>query len=208
MVACWKAADSAALHHAAMHHQASLQQYAPLLVSTGTSLLGVVPRDLDLLAELSRRLSPRCAVGVSATLTMNSSIPEAARQARLAAAAAHEQQRVLSVYGEDGSDLGLLPRSVEDSRRLARKVLAPLVEHDRRTHGDLLTSVRTFLANDRQWQKSADELSIHRQTLVYRLRKVEELTGHKPGSTAGSATLWLALSAVDRAELTLDDLVE
>ncbi len=207
VVAHWKAADSTPLDHAAVHHHVSLDQYAPLLVADGGSLVGIVPRDLELLTELTRRLSSRCAVGVSTPLTMNSSIPEAARQARLAVAAAHEQQRVLGVYGEDGSDLDLLPRSVEDIRRLARKVLGPLVEHDRRGNGDLLASVRTFLANDRQWQRSADQLGVHRQTLVYRLRKVEELTGHKPGSTAGSATLWLALSAVDRADLALDDLV-
>lgn len=208
VVAYWKAADSTPLDHRQIHHQVSLHQYAPLLIATGGSLVGIVPRDLELLTELSRRLSPRCAVGVSTTLTMNSSIPEAARQARLAVAAAHEQQRILSVYGDNGSDLDLLPRSVEDIRRLARKVLGPLIEYDRCNNGELLASVRTFLANDRQWQKSADEMGIHRQTLVYRLRRVEELTGYKPGSTAGSATLWLALSAVHRAELALEDLVE
>lgn len=208
VVAYWRAVESAPLDHTKIHHLVRLQPYAPLLLPSGESLLGVVPHDADLLVEMSRRLSPQCAVGVSSPLTMNSSIPEAARQARLAVAAAHEQRRVLSVYGEDGSDLDLLPRSVEDIRRLARKVLGPLVEHDRRNQGDLLRSVRTFLANDRQWQRTADELGVHRQTLVYRLRRVEDLTGYKPGSTAGSATLWLALSAVDRADLTLDELVD
>lgn len=208
VVAYWKPADSHALDHARIHHHVALQPYAPLLVAAGASLVGIVPRDVELLSELSRQLSPRCAVGLSVTLTTNSSIPEAARQARLAVAAAHEQGRLFAAYGDDGPDTDFLPRSVEDIRRLARRVLGPIVAHDGRVDGDLLVSVRTFLVNDRRWQRSADELGIHRQTLVYRLRKVEELTGYRPGSTDGSAVLWLALSAVDRTELSLEELLE
>jgi purine catabolism regulator len=75
--------------------------------------------------------------------------------------------------------------------------------------GDALVhSLRVFLENDGAWQKSAEELGIHRQTLVYRLRQVEELTGFKPTSTHGGATLWFALRAADRAGLALDELLE
>ena len=66
--------------------------------------------------------------------------------------------------------------------------------------------MRVFLRNDGVWQTSADELNIHRQTLVYRLKKVEQLTGLKPTTTEGSALLWLALTAADRAELPVEDL--
>ena len=65
-----------------------------------------------------------------------------------------------------------------------------------------------FLRKDRAWQRSADELKIHRQTLVYRLRRVEELTSLKPTSTEGSAMLWLVLSAAERANLCLDELID
>ncbi len=80
-------------------------------------------------------------------------------------------------------------------------------DHDRGHDGDLVGSVRVFLRNDGAWQRSADELGIHRQTLVYRMRRVEQLTGLKPTSTEGSAMLWLALAAADRAGLSLDDCV-
>ena len=95
------------------------------------------------------------------------------------------------VYGDDQDDVGFLPRSVDDTRILARKVLGPLIAHDKQTNSELVSSVRVFLRNDRPWQRSADELKIHRQTLVYRLRRVEELTGLKPTSTEGSAMLLL-----------------
>ncbi|HVQ49584.1 MAG TPA: helix-turn-helix domain-containing protein, partial [Mycobacterium sp.] len=100
----------------------------------------------------------------------------------------------------------LLPRSVEESRRIARRILGPLLDYDKRHDGELLTSVRVFLTNDGSWQRTAAELGIHRQTLVYRLRRAEELTGLKPTSTEGATQLWLALCGADRANLKLDDL--
>jgi sugar diacid utilization regulator len=51
------------------------------------------------------------------------------------------------------------------------------------------------------------DLGVHRQTLVYRLRKAEQLTGLKPTSTRGAAMLWLALQAADSAHLSLHDLM-
>ena len=76
---------------------------------------------------------------------------------------------------------------------MVRTTLGPLIAHDKSNEGELVTSVRVFLRNDGAWQKSADEFNIHRQTLVYRLRRVEQLTGLKPTSTEGSAMFWLAL---------------
>ncbi len=168
----------------------------------------LVPRDLDLLSTIGSKLGRGCAVGVSTTLTANSDVAEAARQAQLAVARAHEQGLTVNVYGEDDDEIGFLPRSVEDTRRLVRDILGPLILHDRTSEGDLVSSVRVFLRNDGAWQKSADELKIHRQTLVYRLRRVEQLTGLKPTSTEGSAMFWLALSGADRTKLTLDELIE
>lgn len=141
---------------------------------------------------------------------MSSSVPEAARQAQLAVARAHETGQRLVVYGDLRDPVGFLPRSVDDTRALARKVLGPLIAHDKRNDNDcdLIRSVRVFLRNDRALQKSADELGVHRQTLAYRLRRAEELTGLKPTATEGSAMLWLALSAADRANLSLDEIID
>ncbi|NDV03848.1 PucR family transcriptional regulator [Rhodococcus sp. IEGM 248] len=208
VVACWSTPNADPLHHETIHRQVCLQQYAPLLLPRAALLIGVVPRDLDLLAAISAKLAPDCAVGVSSTLTANSSVAEAARQAQLAVARAHEQDQTVNVYGEDIDDVGFLPRSMEDTRRLVRTTLGPLIAHDKSNEGELVTSVRVFLRNDGAWQKSADELKIHRQTLVYRLRRVEQLTGLKPTSTEGSAMFWLALSGAERAKLDLDELID
>ncbi|MFC9556934.1 PucR family transcriptional regulator [Rhodococcus sp. NPDC056960] len=207
-IACWSPAEGAVLHHESIHRQVCLQQCAPLLLPSGSTLMGLVPRDLELLATICARLGADCAVGVSKPLTANSSVAEAARQAQLAVARAHEQGQTVNAYGEDGDDISFLPRSVEDTRALVRRVLGPLIDHDKHNEGNLLDSVRVFLRNDGAWQKSAEELGVHRQTLVYRLRRVEQLTGLKATSTEGSAMLWLTLSGAERAKLSLDDLTD
>jgi PucR family transcriptional regulator, purine catabolism regulatory protein len=47
-------------------------------------------------------------------------------------------------------------------------------------------------------------LHIHRQTLVYRLKSVEQLTGLKPTSTVGTTSLWIALQAARAAGILPD----
>jgi len=207
VAACWQAAGDAPLDHESIHHEIRVQSCAPLLAHRPPALLAIVPDDPGLLRSLAARLGPRCAVGSSAPLTASTQVSEAARQARLAAAQALEGGRPYVRYGTEEPDTGLLPRGLEDTRHLVRRVLGPLVEYDRAHDGSLVSSLRTFLANDGGWQRSAEELGVHRQTLVYRLRKAEQLTGLRPTSTRGSAMLWLALQAADRAQLPLDDLI-
>lgn len=58
-------------------------------------------------------------------------------------------------------------------------------------------TIQTWLSHDRSWQKAADALHVHRQTLVYRMRRVEELTGRRLDSSRDLAELWLALHAAE-----------
>lgn len=205
VVACWSAPPHTVLDHATIHQQVCLQGYAPLLMDRGAALVGVMPNDAALCQQVSAKLSPKCAVGVSAPLALHSRVHEALRQAQLAVAHAHERGVGLVEYGNE-TGRNFLPSSIEDVRRIVRSTLGPLIDYDRTRGTNLLESVRVFLRNDGGLQTSADELSVHRQTLVYRLKKVEQLTQLKPTTTAGSAVLWLALTATDQVDLPLDGL--
>jgi len=46
-------------------------------------------------------------------------------------------------------------------------------------------------------KRSAEVLHVHKQTLVYRMHRVEELTGRDLRSTADVVQLWLALRALE-----------
>jgi purine catabolism regulator len=74
-------------------------------------------------------------------------------------------------------------------------VLGALLDYDRTHDAELVKSLRVFLSNNRSWKNSAAELHIHKQTLVYRMRRVEELTGRRLDDTGDVAELWFALIA-------------
>jgi PucR C-terminal helix-turn-helix domain len=57
--------------------------------------------------------------------------------------------------------------------------------------------VRAFVRADGSWQRAATGLHVHKQTLGYRLRKIEELTGRGFGRTQHLAEWWFALQALD-----------
>lgn len=191
-----------------VHRHPSLEGIEPLLVTRPNAVLAVLPAQRDLLRALSAELGPRCRVGHSRVLQPTTDIAEASRQARFAAAQALEGDLPVVGYGAEDVDADLFPRSLDDTRSLASRVLGPLAFHDLAHDGDLLTTLRVFLRHDGNWKRSAEELRIHRQTLVYRLRKVAELTGSTATSSRGSAMFWLAIEAADRAGLQSSDLVQ
>ena len=82
-------------------------------------------------------------------------------------------------------------------RAFADAILSPLDAYDRDHHGELLVSLQGFLQHNSRWETAAAELGVHRHTLRYRMRKVEELTGRDLTSSFDRMELWLALRARD-----------
>ncbi|UNS95209.1 PucR family transcriptional regulator ligand-binding domain-containing protein [Streptomyces tubbatahanensis] len=80
---------------------------------------------------------------------------------------------------------------------LGRAVLAPLLRYDEEHHAELTATLRTYLAHDCAPAATAEALTLHRNSLRYRLRLVEQLTGRDLGRLANRMELWLALSALE-----------
>jgi purine catabolism regulator len=80
-------------------------------------------------------------------------------------------------------------------RGFADALLGPLEARER---GDLVASVRAWLAHHGQWDAAAQSLGVHRHTLRYRMRRVEELLGRSVDDPDLRAELWVALSVRDR----------
>ena len=72
-------------------------------------------------------------------------------------------------------------------RAFADALLAPLDAYDRDHHGELVVSLQAFLQHNARWETAAAQLFVHRHTLRYRMRKVEELTGR---DLASCSTAW------------------
>ncbi|HYN74660.1 MAG TPA: PucR family transcriptional regulator [Candidatus Limnocylindria bacterium] len=96
------------------------------------------------------------------------------------------------VWHDDVGNEGLL--GVIDpgaGRVFADSLLAPLDATGGKA--DLLASTRAWLAHHGQWDVAAHELGVHRHTLRYRMRRVEELLGRSLDDADLRAELWFAL---------------
>ena len=82
-------------------------------------------------------------------------------------------------------------------RAFADAMLAPLDAYDREHNGELAPSLQAFLQHNARWETAAGQLYVHRHTLRYRMRKVEELTGRDLASSFDRMEFWLALRARD-----------
>src|SRR5260221_6693794 len=90
-----------------------------------------------------------------------------------------------------------MPRSPAEARSLGDQVLGELLAYDRAHGSHYVSTVRAFVRADGSWQRAAAEMHVHKQTLGYRLRKVEELTGRGFVRTQHLAEWWFALQALD-----------
>ncbi|MDT3400853.1 helix-turn-helix domain-containing protein, partial [Streptomyces sp. B1866] len=128
-----------------------------------------------------------------------SAAPGAYRQARQALSVARRRGRAL-VEHEQVAAGSVLPLLADDAvRAFADGMLRALREHDARGRGDLVASLRAWLAHHGQWDAAAADLGVHRHTLRYRMRRVEEILGRSLDDPDVRMELWLALKATAAA---------
>lgn len=173
---------------------------APMLESGGM-LLVLIPDDGDLISKLAHLMGNGTFLGVSMPLSAAVSVQEATRQARIAAENARESGLGISFYGKNVNGASLFPRSLPESKAIVDRILGKLLENDRSVRSELLRTLEVYLQEDRSFVRASKLLNIHRQTLVYRLNAVEQITGLHPSSTEGTAQFWLALETARRAGL-------
>lgn len=119
----------------------------------------------------------------------------ALREAGRALEAAERRDRAVIRFADlAGSGLAALV-APEDATAFAESVLGPLVRHDAERRGDLVGSLREWLAHHGQWDPAASRLGVHRHTLRARIEKAGALLGRDLDSPGVRAELWFALHA-------------
>ena len=118
----------------------------------------------------------------------------ARREAQWALDRAVEAGRDVVSYGDDRTERWLTSDTA-DLRALVEQVLGAVISYDSAHASDLVTSVRVWLEHDRQTERAAAALHIHPNTLLYRVRRFERISGRPLTSTESLAEVWLALRA-------------
>ncbi|MEV0495809.1 PucR family transcriptional regulator [Streptomyces atratus] len=149
----------------------------------------VLPAVRDLLAGLAA-----ARLGLSASFTGLTQAGDALRQAQLAAWCSPPRTRAVVRYEDVPLQL-LLVRQPDVGRDLADRVLGglPAAGPERDT---LLETLEAWYASGGSTSAAAQLLYCHRNTVLYRLRRVEELTGRSVNDPVASAELYAGLQAV------------
>ncbi|HSO17597.1 MAG TPA: PucR family transcriptional regulator ligand-binding domain-containing protein [Arthrobacter sp.] len=163
----------------------------------GKDLVAVVPDDGSGASALARSLSDHLAeAGIHATIGIGGAYtkPNGLRWSYFEArdAASHG----LPVNEPERLSLTSLLLASEDVplADMANESLNPLRSFDA-THGaELMATLESYLNNNGSVAAVAEELTLHRNTVRYRLAQITELTGYDPAQTSDRVQLWLALA--------------
>jgi len=81
-----------------------------------------------------------------------------------------------------------------------RGLVEPLREHDRTRGSDLVRTLRTYFAAGANASEAADRLFLHRNSMLYRLERIQNLTGLDLKDDRVALALQLGLLANERGE--------
>jgi hypothetical protein len=134
-------------------------------------------------------------VGVSASFRGLAEAPDARRQARLACSAAAPASHEVVRFGDQPLAV-LLAAAPDQAAALASSVLGPVLALAGDDRDVLLKTASTWLAAEGSTSVAAEQLHLHRNSVRYRLRRLEELTGHDLAKPLDAAQVFLALECV------------
>jgi DNA-binding PucR family transcriptional regulator len=81
-----------------------------------------------------------------------------------------------------------------------RALISPLQKHDRMRRSDLVLTLKTYFATGANASEAADRLFLHRNSMLYRLERIQNLTGLDLKDDRVALALQLGLLATERGE--------
>lgn len=91
-------------------------------------------------------------------------------------------------------------RSNPKSKRMLTDTLTPIVEYDDRHNAQLVATLRAYMDAGFNITKSASALCVHPNTVVYRLKRIKELTARDPHLSSDLLLLCLGLKLIESVD--------
>ncbi|RKE17893.1 CdaR family transcriptional regulator [Streptomyces sp. TLI_171] len=149
---------------------------------------------IDQLVDTLRQQTVRRA-GVSPCYTRLDQTPQALHLAQVALASSARPDETVTLF--DDNPLPMLVASAPSTAsRIGNQVLGPVMELPDSQREQLLSTMATWFAVDGSADKAAKLLYCHPNTIRYRLRRIEQLSGRSFERRLDSAELYIALQAV------------
>jgi DNA-binding PucR family transcriptional regulator len=139
----------------------------------------------------------RVTVGISAPAGSVTALPGALHEAgsarRLAVLRGTTAVSVLTSDEVASHELLLATVPASVLRSFRERLLGPLQAYDDRHRAELLPTLREFLACSGSWNACAAKMFVHVNTVRYRIRRIEELTGRDLSRLDDQVDFFLAL---------------
>ncbi|MYR06661.1 PucR family transcriptional regulator [Gordonia sp. SID5947] len=134
-------------------------------------------------------------IGVSRPFSAPAEIARAVDEARVARRSSPAGTADLVRYADLSLEL-LLVRVPDVADEVAGRTLGQLLELPVDERDEMLATLEAWFACDGSTAATAERLHYHRNTVLYRLRKIRDLTGRSVDKPIDAAELYLALRAV------------
>ncbi|MFC4014873.1 PucR family transcriptional regulator ligand-binding domain-containing protein [Nonomuraea purpurea] len=163
----------------------------PLRERTAADLAGRLRAGAEVLAVLP---DTRLCVGVSGALTGAAAVKGGVEEAGHARRLAEARSGGVVTSDEIYTHALLLATVPGDVRRsFTARLLSPLLGYDRKHQSELVRTLGVFLDCAGSWNACAEQLHVHVNTVRYRIRRIEELTGRNLSTMADRVDFFLAL---------------
>lgn len=175
-----------------LHRREDLLQTVIVLVHD--SAAHPVPLEAKLTADPT--LASESPMGLSPLFTSLDEVGDHIEQAQriLDAGRRHSDTKLVFSQGDLGFDAFVWQLfGTQQARAYAAAALKPLERHP-----ELMQTLETYLANDGNVTKTAEQLMVDRRTITYRLERMSNLLGRSMGSIETRVLLFLALKAQKR----------
>lgn len=136
-------------------------------------------------------------LGVGRDYASFAELPDSFRQAELAA------QLGVALWGGNRavhySDLGVhrVLFALREQDEMITPALQRLIDHDARHHSDYVSTLAAYLVCMGRLRQTAARLNVHRNTLEYRLQRIEKLTGESLDDPNNRLALELGIRLLD-----------
>lgn len=169
------------------------ERAVPHLLLRQRKLYALVPASDDVAEAVAG--VPGVSVGASRPFPPGGRLGAARREALWALFRAEERRAALVRFQQDEDRDAWLPQDTGALLDLVDRVLGPASRHDERRGTELLGSVRVWMRAGRRGDAAARALGVHPNTLAYRIKRFEQLTGRDLSVTGDIVDVWLALRA-------------
>lgn len=167
------------------------------------ALSQVVPAELAEFAERTWQAARHCdaaplAVGVARQSPTNDLRRLLVESSMASVVGQADDQKPWAVSDEAGWHLLLLAQVPADVKRsLYASTIEPLLTYDASHDSDLVHTLSTFIEQACSWHKAAAVLHLHVNSLRYRIRRIEALTGRDLSDMGDRVDLFLGLRSAN-----------